>query len=74
MPTREPVTLESLAATGCELMTELGGLRTELGVLRVDMRVLIAAAKRLDNTGSAMLEELRLLVAQHQINTTREQR
>jgi hypothetical protein len=47
---------------------------TELGALRADMRLLIAIAKRRNNTQSAMLEELRLMVAQHQLDTTGEQR
>jgi len=55
----EPVTLDFLAAQQRQILTELGALRD-------DVRVLTAIALRQDNTNSAMLDQLRLMVAMAQ--------
>jgi hypothetical protein len=57
--TNETVTLDFVAAQQRQSITDLGALRD-------DLRVLTAIAMRQDNTLAAMLEQLRVMVAQHQ--------
>jgi hypothetical protein len=54
----ETVTLDFIATQQRQLLTEFGAMRD-------DIRVLTAIVMRLDNAQAAMLEQLRLMVAQH---------
>jgi len=62
----EPVTLDFIAAQQRQLLIELGSLRDDMASFRDDMRLLTAIVSRQDGTLAAMLEQLRLMVVQHQ--------
>jgi len=62
----EPVTLDFIAAQQRQLLIELGSLRDDMTSFRDDMRLLTVIVSRQDGTLAAMLEQLRLMVAQHQ--------
>lgn len=64
--TDETVTLEFLAALVRDLIGEQRGMREEMSSFRDDMRVMTAIVLRQEHTSASMLEQLRLMVAQHQ--------
>lgn len=62
----ETVTLEFLGAQFERVFTELRSIRADQAEMRDDIRVLTAIVLRHENTLKDILEQIRVMVAQHQ--------
>jgi ribosomal 50S subunit-associated protein YjgA (DUF615 family) len=59
------VSLEFIGAQLERVLNDMGLIRSEIGSFRDDMRVQTAILMRLENSQTAMLEQLRAMVDQH---------